>query len=198
MVSEVQRVGESVVSRAEGGVRSTGRLMHEQVWKRSHCYLVFEVRFRFKLDEKEKRLHGCKLMVESRSRALVAGGSALAVVSWSLLIVSWLHYWDHPFPTPSPSLSILWMSKLFPLAFDWWWCCASKRLFNRYCKIKIIPPVSLLQTRLNAISFYLLTLYLVIFGAVIPLWVNINDEWTLCYFGNHRVRHFDRVINRGC
>ena len=20
---------------------------------------------------------------------------------------------------------------------DWWWCCASKRLFNRYCKIKI-------------------------------------------------------------
>ena len=31
MVSEVQRVGEGVVSSAEGGVRSTGRLMHEQV-----------------------------------------------------------------------------------------------------------------------------------------------------------------------
>ena len=24
-------------------------------------------------------------------------------------------------------------------------CCASKRLFNRYCKINLIPPVSLLQ-----------------------------------------------------
>ena len=30
--------GESVFSSAEGGVRSAGRLMHEQVWKRSHCY----------------------------------------------------------------------------------------------------------------------------------------------------------------
>ena len=27
---------EGVVSSAEGGVRSAGRLMHEQVWKRSH------------------------------------------------------------------------------------------------------------------------------------------------------------------
>ena len=52
-----------------------------------------------------------------------------------------LHYCGHHhlFPTPSPSLSIFWMSKLFQLAFDWWWCCASKRLFNRYGKIKIIP-----------------------------------------------------------
>ena len=24
-------------------------------------------------------------------------------------------------------------------SFDWWWSCASKRLFNRYCKIKIVP-----------------------------------------------------------
>ena len=40
-----------------------------------------EVRFRFKLDEKEESWHGCMLMVESLSRALLAGGSALAVVS---------------------------------------------------------------------------------------------------------------------
>ena len=72
---------EGVVTVAEGGVRRAGRLMHEQVWKRSHCYEVLEVRFTFKLDEKEKRWHGCKLMVESQSRALLAGGSALAVVS---------------------------------------------------------------------------------------------------------------------
>ena len=39
--------------------------MHDQVWKRSHCYEVLEVRFRFKLDEKEKRWHGCKLMETS-------------------------------------------------------------------------------------------------------------------------------------
>ena len=31
-------MGEGVFSSAEGGVRSAGRLMHEQVWKRSHCY----------------------------------------------------------------------------------------------------------------------------------------------------------------
>ena len=41
----------------------------------------WKVRFRFKLDEKEERWHGCKLMVESQSRALLAGDSALAVVS---------------------------------------------------------------------------------------------------------------------
>ena len=76
-------MGEGVVSSAEGGVRSAVhvRLMHEQVWKRSQFYEVLEVRFRFKLDEKEERWHGCKLMVESQSRALLAGGSALAVVS---------------------------------------------------------------------------------------------------------------------
>ena len=74
-------MGEGVVSSAEGGVRSAGRLMHEQVWKRSHCYEVLEVRFRIKLDEKEEWWHGCKLMAESQSRALFAGGSALAVVS---------------------------------------------------------------------------------------------------------------------
>ena len=34
-------------------------------------------------------------------------------------------------------------------AFDWCWCCASKRLFNRYCQTKIIPPVSLLLTQLT-------------------------------------------------
>ena len=72
---------EGVVSSAEGGVRRAGRLMHEQVWKRSLCYEVMEVRFTFKLDEKEERWHGCKLMVESLSLALLAGGSALAVVS---------------------------------------------------------------------------------------------------------------------
>ena len=55
--------------------------MHEQVLKRSHSYQVLEVRFRFRLGEKKERWHGCKLMVESRSRALLAGGSALAVVS---------------------------------------------------------------------------------------------------------------------
>ena len=31
-------MGEGAVSIAEGGVRSAGRLIHEQVWKRSHCY----------------------------------------------------------------------------------------------------------------------------------------------------------------
>ena len=68
---------------AEGGVRGAGRLMNEQVWKRSHCYEVLEVRFRFKLDEKEawERWHGCELMVKIRSRALLTAGSALAVVS---------------------------------------------------------------------------------------------------------------------
>ena len=46
--------GEGVVSSAEGGVRGAGRLMYEQAWKRSHCYEVLDVRFRFKLDEKEE------------------------------------------------------------------------------------------------------------------------------------------------
>ena len=72
---------EGVVSSAEGGVRRAGRLMHEQVWKRSHCYKVLEVRFTFKLDEKEERWHGCEVMVESQARALLAGGSALAAAS---------------------------------------------------------------------------------------------------------------------
>ena len=61
-----------------------------------------------------------------------------------------LHHWHHLFPTPSPRLSTLWMSKLFPLAFDWWWCCASKRLFNRHGYIvrsKSFPPVSVLFMR---------------------------------------------------
>ena len=66
-VSSAESVGK-VVSAVQRVVSEVpGRLMHERVWKRSHCYEVLEVRFRFKLDEKEERWHGCKLIVESRS-----------------------------------------------------------------------------------------------------------------------------------
>ena len=95
MVSVVQRVGkwcqtcrecgEGVVSSAEGGVRSARRLTHGRVGKRSQWFQVLEVRLQSDSNLVKWRVHDrwceCDLMVESQSRALLAGGSAPVVVS---------------------------------------------------------------------------------------------------------------------
>ena len=91
-------MGEGVVSSAEGGVRRSGRLMHEQVWKRSHCYEVLAVRFRFKLDEKEERWrggsHGRKPVPSSSCRRFSSGCCVLIAIASSTLKRSSSRCWD--------------------------------------------------------------------------------------------------------
>ena len=84
MVSEVQRVGQGVVSSAEGGVRSAGRLMHEQVWKRSSVGGEVQVQACWKGGKVAWMwTHGKKLVPSSYCRRFSSGCRVLIAIASS-------------------------------------------------------------------------------------------------------------------